>query len=59
MGNQLAASGQPAGDISQITPYQVTDNPKLLLAFAQWCPHAAMRKMILVDTPARLYRFAE
>ena len=51
--------GSRRGDISQITPYQVIDNPKLLLAFAQWCPDAAMRKMILVDTPARLYRFAE
>jgi 2-pyrone-4,6-dicarboxylate lactonase len=46
------------GDVRQITPYQVVDNPKLLLAFAQHCPDAAMRKMILVDTPTRLYRFA-
>lgn len=49
--------GNARGDIKQITPYQVVDNPKLLTAFATWCPDPAMRKMILVDTPARLYRF--
>src|SRR5207302_2759508 len=50
--------GNGRGPISQVTPYQVVDNPKLLTAFAEWCPDAAMRKMILVETPARLYRFA-
>lgn len=50
--------GPARGDISQITPYQVVDNSKLLPAFAVWCPDAAMRKVILVDTPQRLYRFA-
>ena len=50
--------GNARGAITQITPYQVVDNPKLLTAFAQWCPDPAMRKMILVDTPQRLYRFA-
>jgi predicted TIM-barrel fold metal-dependent hydrolase len=50
--------GNARGDIKEITPYQVVDNPKLLTAFAQWCPDSAMRKMILVDTPQRLYRFA-
>jgi predicted TIM-barrel fold metal-dependent hydrolase len=49
--------GGGRGDITQITPYQVVDNPRLLRAFAEWCPDAAMRKMILVDTPQRLYRF--
>ncbi len=49
--------GNARGPITQITPYQVVDNPKLLTAFAEWCPDAAMRKMILVDTPQRLYRF--
>jgi len=44
--------------ISEISPYQKVDNPNLLRAFAQWCPDPAMRKMILVDTPARLYRFS-
>jgi len=50
--------GNARGPISEITPYQVVDNPRLLIAFAQWCPDAAMRKVILVDTPQRLYRFA-
>ena len=50
--------GGGRGDIKEITPYQVVDNPKLLRVFAQWVPDAGMRKMILVDTPQRLYRFA-
>ncbi len=49
--------GGTRGDISKITPYQVVDNPRLLTAFAEHCPDPAMRKVILVDTPARLYRF--
>jgi len=50
--------GNGRGPITQITPYQVVDNPALLRIFAEECPGAAMRKMILVDTPQRLYRFA-
>jgi predicted TIM-barrel fold metal-dependent hydrolase len=50
--------GRGRDDITKITPYQVVDNPKLLTHFAQQCPDAALRKMILVDTPQRLYRFA-
>jgi len=50
--------GNGRGDIGEVTPYQKVDNPKLLTAFAQWCPDPQMRKAILVDTPARLYRFA-
>jgi predicted TIM-barrel fold metal-dependent hydrolase len=50
--------GNARGPITNITPYQVVDNPALLRIFAQECPGAAMRKMILVDTPQRLYRFA-
>jgi predicted TIM-barrel fold metal-dependent hydrolase len=50
--------GNGRGDIREITPYQVVDNRKLLTHFAQQCPDAAMRKVILVDTPQRLYRFA-
>jgi predicted TIM-barrel fold metal-dependent hydrolase len=50
--------GNGRGDISQITPYQVVDNPALLKIFAIEVPDAAMRKMILVDTPQRLYRFS-
>jgi predicted TIM-barrel fold metal-dependent hydrolase len=50
--------GNRAGTpVSQITPYQKVDNPRLVKAFEEWCPDAAMRKMILVDTPGRLYHF--
>ena len=49
--------GQGRGPISEITPYQVVDNPTLMRVLEQEVPDANMRKMILVDTPARLYRF--
>jgi len=48
------ARGLPLGEIS---PYQVVDNPNLMRVLEQEVPDAAMRKMILVDTPARVYRF--
>jgi predicted TIM-barrel fold metal-dependent hydrolase len=50
--------GRGRGDITKITPYQDVDNPRLLIHFARQCPDAALRKMILVDTPQHLYRFA-
>jgi predicted TIM-barrel fold metal-dependent hydrolase len=43
--------------ITQISPYQNVDNVMLVTRLAEWCPDAATRKMILVDTPERLYRF--
>jgi predicted TIM-barrel fold metal-dependent hydrolase len=43
--------------ITQISPYQTIDNVMLVTRLAEWCPDAATRKMILVDTPERLYRF--
>jgi predicted TIM-barrel fold metal-dependent hydrolase len=46
--------GLPLGEI---TPYQKINNPGLVRAFEQECPDATLRKMILVDTPTRLYRF--
>ena len=49
--------GNARGPITQITPYQTVDNPALLRAFAKHCPDPAVRKIILVDTPAKLYRF--
>jgi predicted TIM-barrel fold metal-dependent hydrolase len=49
--------GNARGPITQITPYQTVDNPALLRAFAKHCPDPAIRKFILVDNPARLYRF--
>jgi predicted TIM-barrel fold metal-dependent hydrolase len=44
--------------ITEISPYQNVDNVMLVTRLAEWCPDAAARKMILVDTPVRLYRFA-
>ena len=44
--------------ITQISPYQNVDNAMLVTRLAEWCPDAATRKMILVDTPERLYRFS-
>ncbi len=49
--------GGTRGPVTQISPYQTIDNPRLMAAFMDWCPDPAMQKMILVDTPARLYRF--
>ena len=43
--------------ITQISPYQNVDNVMLVTRLAEWCPDAPTRKMILVDTPERLYRF--
>jgi predicted TIM-barrel fold metal-dependent hydrolase len=43
--------------ITQISPYQNVDNVMLVTRLAEWCPDTATRKMILVDTPERLYRF--
>jgi len=51
--NQI--TGRP---ISEITPYHKIDNEILVRLFAEWCPDAGTRKIILVDTPARLYHFA-
>ena len=51
----------PAGvraPVSEISPYQAIDNANLVRLFMEWCPDPALQKMILVDTPARLYRFA-
>lgn len=45
------------GPVGEISPYQMIDNQNLVRLFREWCPDAAMQKMILVDTPARLYRF--
>lgn len=49
--------GRGRNDITKITPYQDIDNAALLAHFVRQCPDSALRKMILVDTPRRLYRF--
>jgi 2-pyrone-4,6-dicarboxylate lactonase len=50
--------GNVRGDITKITPYRAVDNPALLRFLGQEVTDVAMRKMILLDTPARLYGFA-
>lgn len=49
--------GPTRGDIAKVTPYLPIDNRRLLAHFALQCPDASVRRMILVDTPQRLYRF--
>ena len=47
-------SSRPA---TEVTPLLAIDDARLLNQFAAWVPDAALRKLILVDNPARLYRF--
>ena len=42
---------------SDVTPLYQIDDGKLLNQLAVWEPDAAVRKRILVDNPARLYKF--
>ena len=46
-----------APSIDEVSPYQTIDNANLVRLFMEWCPDAAMRRTILVDTPTRIYRF--
>jgi predicted TIM-barrel fold metal-dependent hydrolase len=51
-------SGRPkSGSRTEIAPYQQIDDEKVLGLLKQWCPDPAIRKLILADTPARLYKF--
>jgi predicted TIM-barrel fold metal-dependent hydrolase len=47
----------PGRSIEEVTPFSRIDNAAVLRQFASWCPDEATRKLILVDNPARLYRF--
>jgi predicted TIM-barrel fold metal-dependent hydrolase len=40
-----------------IHPFRVVDDHAVLGLFAEWCGDKALERTILVDTPARLYRF--
>ena len=40
-----------------VTPLLPIDDGRLLNQFAVWAPDEAARKRILVDNPARLYKF--
>jgi predicted TIM-barrel fold metal-dependent hydrolase len=47
----------PGRPVEEVTPFSRIDNVAVLRLFSSWCPDEATRKMILVDTPAKLYRF--
>jgi len=47
----------PGRPLEEVTPFSRIDNAAVLRRFTSWCPDEATRKMILVDTPAKLYRF--
>jgi predicted TIM-barrel fold metal-dependent hydrolase len=51
-------STTPAGRrVTDVTPLLAIDNGRLMNQLPIWAPDAAARKAILVDNPARLYRF--
>ncbi len=50
-------AGSTARRADGITPFLQVDDAHLLSLLAVWAPDAALRKKILVDNPARLYRF--
>jgi predicted TIM-barrel fold metal-dependent hydrolase len=51
------SKASPARPPSEITPLNPIDDGRLLNQLAVWVPDAAVCKKILVDNPARLYRF--
>jgi predicted TIM-barrel fold metal-dependent hydrolase len=52
--NPGAQAGHPLADV---TPLFQVDDGRILNLLPVWAPDAAARKKILVDNPARLYRF--
>jgi predicted TIM-barrel fold metal-dependent hydrolase len=46
-----------ARSVAEITPFTSFDDGRMLNDFALWVADAKIRKTILVDNPARLYRF--
>jgi len=47
----------PGRAIEDVTPFAVIDDGVTLNLLASWAPDPAIRRQILVDNPARLYRF--
>ncbi len=47
----------PGKKPTDIAPFQKIDDPAVMRLFNSWYPDAPTRKMILVDNPAKLYRF--
>ena len=51
------AGSQPGRSKTDIIPNLPVDDGRLLNLFAQWVPDAEIRRKILVENPARLYKF--
>lgn len=47
----------PGGKPTDVTPFLQIDDGRMLNLLAVWAPDAAIRRRILVDNPARLYKF--
>ncbi len=47
----------PGRPLDQVTPFSKIDDGAVMKLFSSWCPDEKVRKTILVDTPAKLYRF--
>jgi predicted TIM-barrel fold metal-dependent hydrolase len=52
-----AGAALPGHSATDVAPLLQIDDGRLLNQLAVWAPDAAVRKTILVDNPARLYRF--
>jgi predicted TIM-barrel fold metal-dependent hydrolase len=48
----------PGGKPTDVTPFLRVDDGRLLNQLPVWAPDATVRRKILVDNPARLYRFS-
>ncbi len=53
------SAGNRDGDLTRIEPFRREDAGRALNQLLGWTDSAALRQRILVDNPARLYRFAE
>jgi predicted TIM-barrel fold metal-dependent hydrolase len=47
----------PGHKVTDVTPLMQIDDARILNQLPAWAPDAAVRKKILVDNPARLYKF--
>lgn len=52
-----AGSTSPVRPLNEVTPYTLIDDGRLLNQLPIWAPDAKIREKILVENPARLYRF--
>lgn len=50
-------TAKAAARATDISPFRKVDDVGLVNLLSKWCPDAGVRKTILVDTPASLYRF--